>query len=816
MDERIVADLARSGIEPKEMNIRQAADAEMAAIGFHNSDILGYVIPYYDIKGEPLQFYRVRVINPLDGVKYRQVKGASNHLYFPPNFQDALQGKDYVIVTEGEKKAAKACKEGFPTVALSGVNSWRNRILLVPENAELSRVYNGKFIQIKLPPGNPNALRSVDNGPIATGLKDLINLSVERDLTLFIVFDTDDNGKVKAEVQKAAAGLGHELRHRGVALGNIRQIVLPATRQKLGLDDLLVRNSGKATLNQLIRSVKAKRLAFPRDPNPRSFVANKLSNPKLVRKEAQDVALTILTELESRGRRIRAAGSDEIMYFDEVTHRLMPVHLMNPRVPIHETSFGAFLYKEFNLAGSDGRVLSWLASQFTGEPGVQDAVTHKVLTRSKEIPDGIAYQLSDSHFCIITSDQDRPIILCKNGDYGILFEQEQVEALNPAKLEVAFYEELERPLRMHWLDVLNQLNFRESEERATEDGKKVRMVGNTDQQKLLVALLFYISPWLWRWRGTQLPIELVIGEAGSGKSSLYSLRQLILTGQPRLANMTNDIRDWYAGITSRGGMYVLDNVHFTAGAKDYRQRLSDELCRLTTEPDPHVEMRKLYTTSSVMSLQVGSTFAFTAIQQPFFNTDLIQRSAIFELQAIGTGHDANWIPRQLERGGGRIGWIAHQLVVLHKFLHLAANKGKWNSSYASNHRLANYEQSLRLVAQIFGLDTAWIPGALTLHTQESLSEADWALQGLTDFVKEMRQSHPNTYHELRWSAQEISQWAEMHEDYRKCTQLSNPWRLGRYLSSHQVSIERAVGLYEGSKRHNKKTYLIRKDGNKGS
>lgn len=811
MDERIVTDLAKSGLVTDDLKVRQASATELAAIGFHNTEVVGYVIPYYDINGKPLQFYRVKLINPPDGVKYRQMKGAGNHIYFPPGFQEVLKDKDYVIVTEGEKKAAKACKDGFPAIALSGVNSWRNRIILVPENAELSKVYQGKFIQIKLPPGNPDSFKDLDNGPIAVGLKDFFDLCVSKELTAIIIFDTD-YGKVKTEVQKAAASLGHELRHRGLPINHIRQAILPSSQGKVGLDDFLMRRQGNTLLEALLKNVRAKRIAFPRDPNPRSFVGSKLGSPKLSRKEAQDVSLTIMSELESRGRRIRALGTDEIMYFDEVSHKLMPVTLMNARVPIHETAFGSFLYREFNLSGSDNRVLSWLASQFTGEPGVQDAHTHKVLTRPREVPDSIAFQLSDSHFCIVTGDEDRPLLLCKNGDYGILFEQEQVESLDPRKLEVAFYEHLEGSLQMYWLDVLNQLNFRTGEEAQSEvvQGRS----DNVDQQKLLVALLFYISPWLWRWRGTQLPVELVVGEAGSGKSSLYSLRQLVLTGQPKLANMTNDVRDWYAGITSRGGMYVLDNVHFTSGTKDYRQRISDEICRLITEPDPHVEMRKLYTTNKVMSVPVTSTFAFTAIQQPFFNTDLIQRSAIFELQAIGSGHDANWIQRQLDRAGGRTGWVAHQLAVIHRFLHAVQYKQRWSDRYSSSHRLANYEQALSVMAKIFGLDTSWIPGALTQHTQDSISEADWAMQGLEEFTKEMKTKHPNDYHKMRWIAQEIAEWAEMHENFRKCAQLSNPWRLGRYLGSHKVAIERAIGIYQGTKRHNKQTYMIQKEGSK--
>jgi len=214
-----------------------------------------------------------------------------------------------------------------------------------------------------------------------------------------------------------------------------------------------------------------------------------------------------------------------------------------------------------------------------------------------------------------------------------------------------------------WQDVLSGFNLNPSlgQYETPNDPNRPSDEQLLEEGRALACLLFYMSPWLLRWRGMQLPVEMTIGEPGSGKSSLYELRQNIISGYPRLNNMTMDIKDWYASITSQGGLSVLDNVHFTSASKDYRQRLSDELCRLVTEPDPHIEMRKLYTNADILSLPVTCTFALTSIEQPFFTTDLIQRAAIFELQAINTGHNANWVPQQLDRGPGRIGWVAHQL-----------------------------------------------------------------------------------------------------------------------------------------------------------
>src|SRR5690606_22384112 len=247
----------------------------------------------------------------------------------------------------------------------------------------------------------------------------------------------------------------------------------------------------------------------------------------------------VLAELEAKGRRLRTKGSDELHYFDEVSHKLYPVHLNSQRIPLHETDFGAFLYHEFNLGAADKRVMEWLATLYTGEPGVQETETHKVLTRPLYMPDYIAYQTGASHFVIVTADPDNPLIICENGSHGILFEQGQVEELNINELEVQFYRHMDEGPHMLWADIFEQMNVTQP---FTEEEATGRPRADVEQLRQLISILYYISPWLFRWRKTQLPIELVIGEAGSGKSSLLDLRQRIIMGRPYLSNMTTDIR----------------------------------------------------------------------------------------------------------------------------------------------------------------------------------------------------------------------------------------------------------------------------------
>lgn len=85
----------------------------------------GYTIPYEGLTDQTGQTYvRVRLRNPSPkGPRYLGGKGDDPELYIPRGFYD-LPKSDLLIVTEGEKKAAKTVQEGIPAVGLQGVSSW--------------------------------------------------------------------------------------------------------------------------------------------------------------------------------------------------------------------------------------------------------------------------------------------------------------------------------------------------------------------------------------------------------------------------------------------------------------------------------------------------------------------------------------------------------------------------------------------------------------------------------------------------------------------------------------------------------------------
>lgn len=103
---------------------------------------------YLDPFGEPLSdwpkappFYRIRYLEQGTDFsnlaekkppRYVQEPNTAPVAYYPSNcdWPELLDDPDRpIILTEGELKAAKACKEGFPTIGLGGVYNWRSNKL---------------------------------------------------------------------------------------------------------------------------------------------------------------------------------------------------------------------------------------------------------------------------------------------------------------------------------------------------------------------------------------------------------------------------------------------------------------------------------------------------------------------------------------------------------------------------------------------------------------------------------------------------------------------------------------------------------------
>lgn len=125
-------DLYSSGLSDETIVLSgcySATEEEVAAILGFDPKSSGLVLPYPDLDGGASIFRRVKLDNPFTPrgkkklAKYLSPKNSQNHLYVPPNLdREALRdASTTIIITEGEKKALKACQEGLACIALPGV-----------------------------------------------------------------------------------------------------------------------------------------------------------------------------------------------------------------------------------------------------------------------------------------------------------------------------------------------------------------------------------------------------------------------------------------------------------------------------------------------------------------------------------------------------------------------------------------------------------------------------------------------------------------------------------------------------------------------
>ena len=795
-EELMATDLAKSGLIYQDMLTRVLDDASKSECGL-SSKVMGYVIPYFDMSGKLLTFYRTKILNS-SVIKYMQVKDSSNHVYFPKNFMEVFKEAQYkyVILTEGEKKAAITCKMGIPCVAFGGVDSWVNKTLIIPKNSEIE-AYKGPssgLLKVKLPSAN------FDDTTItsyAVGFRELLDLCMQKDTVIYIAYDTDTTKGCSSGPQRAAAKLGYELRHSGFTLNYIKQLVLPYLGDKTGLDDFIVK-SGVDALVSLIVKTNEKASAFPVHPNVREYISKLLSKTRLTRKQHQNIAISLLTELDAKGQRMFSPDDGYLYYFDGRTNRLMRVILNTQfKDQINETDFGRLMYRDYNIsATADIQTMRWMGTIFTGEDPLIEVNPHRIIARHVDGDDSVKVQLSNSKYIVVTGDPKKPYVIKSNGSDSILFESEMHNELDLVKLEAELKRQHNEPLKMWWDDVMGDVRLKNPESLGT-----------------ITALLYYISPWLLRWRGTQLPVEIVVGEAGSGKSSLYTMRLSILMGDPQLRNTPKEYKDWTASISHAGGLYVVDNVHMTD--KNLKQSISDDLCRLVTEPNPRVNMRKYYTTNEEMQVRVNTVFGFTAINHPFNAGDLIQRSHLIELtkpveldasgNLLHTSFDGNWYQRQIDRFGGREAWMAHHLHVLHLFFKRV--KERWNPNYIASNRLINLEQCMVLMAEVFGMeDTSWIPNFWTSTTLRTIADQDWTVTGLKDFA-DYQKKHSD-WRQRTFTASEISKWAAAREEYEECFQLTNVRSLGKYLQSNKQIVSETAGIIPAGTKNNAAIYKV--------
>ena len=143
MDERVVTDLARSGLVVEDMNVTLAGNNGI-------TDPFGYKIPYYLPNGDVHPtMWRIRRFEPAeDGGRYVQPVGSSIYPYFAPKADwKGAHGRKVHYIVEGEKKAAAAWKIlGITAIGIGGCHNWKG-----PKNARVYRTVAAPILEA-LPP----------------------------------------------------------------------------------------------------------------------------------------------------------------------------------------------------------------------------------------------------------------------------------------------------------------------------------------------------------------------------------------------------------------------------------------------------------------------------------------------------------------------------------------------------------------------------------------------------------------------------------------------------------------------------------------
>lgn len=761
-----IASLSASGLAPETIEAAEIYEpltvVSSSTSGANGTSPIGYILPYFDIAGQRTDFERTRLLNPpKGGGKYVQAHNTPSHVYLPPQlhsldpdwFRDTSAP---LFITEGEKKALSAVQHGILTIGLGGVDNWQNRTKFLTADQVHHVEYGGKKHRSKgviVKVTSSEQLRELEEN-VAPEL-----LEIDwRGRQVYLCYDTPD-AYTNESVQRAAFMFGCWLRKEGAKVGIFYLDPSESTpTQKVGLDDWLLQNPGNAqTL------LDPPPCPFPPPPSPRDWLAKVLEG-RQDRAVQEEAAVGLLAALDAVGDRYQ---DDRFMYYYEKATKHLHAFDFNDK-NLYRRTFGGIL-NNFGLRTTDASVLSRLANLYAHEGPVQTMIqSHRVLARRDN---AIYFQLSDGEMLRITAD-DMEIV--ENGTDGILFIADSVVPVDRDALIAALAEKQVKPHL--WENALKTMRL------------KPLLPLSVEETRILLTILFYVSPWLWRWRGMQLPLETVVAEAGSGKTFLYNLRMEVLTGTPELGHAPTDLRDFAAQVAGAPALWVCDNLGKLT--PETFHRLSDELARLITDPHPTIKVRELYTEANLKTIPVECTFAITAIKSAFTAADITQRTIMYHLDAIPPGErDPDWYRKQL--GVGREVWLAEHFRALRRFLQIAQKE--WSRPMpGQQHRLAYFERGLMIMGRALGFDASVLE-----HIREKLGQAaDVAVAETNPFIEALLAVRDEWKASKRAALQEVVDFVKFDPEERfiALNQFSNSRQLGNAFRANPAQIQRSTGV----------------------
>lgn len=685
-----------------------------------------YTIPYFTIDGaiEP-EFFRLRIF--AEGYpKYLQPKQTTSKVYMPIPLLPkdwATNSKIPLIITEGEKKAIRACMSGYPTIAIGGVWSWRSRVGTISAKHFEWRTDNEYGFDVS----DPNVISKFITR-VAEPLQD-INFS-GREVLIF--FDSDYN--LNPDIQNAAYELALYLESRGA---NVTMAKLPETDIKQGLDDLIVENPKLNPFED-----------FPREfPVPVSFRLH-----DAVKEEQERQAVKLWQFLQKTGKFYRLSQT-EYCYLQTKTKKLFTFSLLEQAF-VHSEFFS---YLKHSLSYSTNyKFIHTYFKELLNDAKLEEVVPHRhVATKNGNF----YFQISSGRMARVSKGG---IHFVDNGTDDVLFRTIPDSAfLDESKLQAA----LKRGITGKWLDTLQETSIQALPDTTIE------------QTRNLVAVQFYMAPFMQRWNGsTQLPLELCISEKSSGKTELFKLRKYILTGSQSLDSLNRDMRSWRVELFHAKGVWIADNLN---NPPRIWLEVQNELSRLITEAEPSLDSRKLFTDAEVSELPIHATFAITATHNPVTLDDLMDRSFPFFMSKIPSGEiQSDWLERQM---GDRHDWVADHLSVLAAFL-----RRDIDVSAQSRYRLKNYEQCAKAVAHT--LDITYDISPLIRVIGQEVMYNDERLRAISDYTN--AKHRPEVV-----SVADIADWViyEQPLRYSAKKEIGNVSNLERYTLERVQTLSDLIG-----------------------
>lgn len=693
-----VDDLKKSGLSESTIDAASLADGSGDSRTHSH-----YSIPYHNFNGTLLtpSYYRIKLIpsNLATGQKYKQAKNSQNRIYIPPINKirpdlyptpEAAESAWFcpandLFITEGEKKALAGAQVGLLCLGLGGIDNWRSgRIGLGEIEAQAEDSDGEKTIKT-------SALQhlvsdaDVDN-TVAPELRELIQRNALTDRKVWLIFDAESgnsNSNSALNVQRAMWDLAEYLENHGAV---VQQLAFPSQPQtvgggKIGLDDYLA--AGGKIEDLTPQPVVPSDIKVYVNAN-----LNSTKRGKSKRQTLNQVAKAVTNALDLKGQRFEDVDTKELLYWsneEKTLYGLNNHQTSNGAVTqLRSSGLGRLLTVRYGVKTTDGPATQTIFDEFASRSGIKRVKTRCGFTNDPEANDGkgaALLQVDNKHFLYVDANG---IYFAENGEGDYFFKQQdhnhssdedvvaldRLQSLSNRKLEI------DDPYEGKWLETLKRVNTR-------------RLFGCTQSEThLIIACLFYLSPAMFRWKGLQLPLELTLGEPGSGKSTLYNLRRNIITGDSSLDNQPLSQKDWYAQITAsnNGGMWICDNMGDLPDGFD--KAFSDELARLITDPKPRVKLRTLYTTHDLTEAPVNCCFAITAVRSPLFRPDILERSLIIQMDTIPSGkRDGGWLGRH-----SRMDWLEDYALILQRFL--SRVELGWDEEYLSQWRLIHLEQAM--------------------------------------------------------------------------------------------------------------------------